>query len=70
MQGGSFSQQSQAEGMKETIAFQGYTANVRHTGNWYRVVLGPYERKRTAEKERHQIKREGVTTLDSWQWKP
>ncbi|QFI39650.1 hypothetical protein FR932_18470 [Moritella marina ATCC 15381] len=70
MQCGSFRQQSQAEAMKATIAFQGYTANVRHTGNWYRVVLGPYERKRTAEKERHQIKRAGVTTCEIWQWKP
>ncbi|MCJ8352123.1 SPOR domain-containing protein [Moritella sp.] len=70
MQCGSFRQRSQAESMKATIAFQGYTANIRHTGNWYRVVLGPYERKRIAEKQRHQIKRAGVTTCEIWQWKP
>ncbi|NQZ94682.1 MAG: SPOR domain-containing protein [Moritella sp.] len=70
MQCGSFRQRSQAESMKATIAFQGYTANISHTGNWYRVVLGPYERKRLAEKQRHQIKLAGVTTCEIWQWKP
>jgi len=70
MQCGSFRQQSQAEAMKATIAFQGYTANIRHSGNWYRVVLGPYERKRIAEKQRHKIKRAGVTTCEIWHWKP
>lgn len=70
MQCGSFRQQAQAESMKATIAFQGLSAKIRHTGNWYRVVLGPYERKRTAEKDRHQIKRAGITTCEIWHWKP
>ena len=68
MQCGSFRQLSQAEAMKATIAFQGFTAQVQRTGDWYRVVLGPYERKRNAEKQRHQIKRAGITTCEIWQW--
>lgn len=70
MQCGSFRQQSQAESMKATIAFQGYEATIKKTGNWHRVVLGPYKRKREAEKQRHQIKRAGITTCEIWQWKP
>lgn len=70
MQCGSFRQKEQAESMKATIAFQGFTANIKQTGKWYRVVLGPYERKRQAEKDRHQIKRAGITTCEIWHWKP
>lgn len=70
MQCGSFRQPAQAESMKAMIAFQGYEANIKQTGKWFRVVLGPYKRKREAEKQRHQIKRAGITTCEIWRWKP
>ncbi|RTR31256.1 SPOR domain-containing protein [Shewanella atlantica] len=64
MQCGSFRTQSQAEQMKAVIAFQGLSANVRKvkgtTGDWYKVSLGPYDRKRLAEKHRHILQGAGI----------
>ncbi len=72
MQCGSFRQQSQAEEMKAVIAFQGLEAIVRKTessnGVWYKVVLGPYERKREAEKQRHVLQRSGLNGCQIWFW--
>lgn len=69
MQCGSFRSREQAESMKATIAFQGFTAQIKKTGEWNRVFLGPYKRKRTAEKERHVLKRANITTCEIWLWK-
>jgi len=64
MQCGSFRTQSQAEQMKAVIAFQGLSANVRKvkgtTGDWYKVSLGPYDRKRLVEKHRHTLQGAGI----------
>ncbi|QLE87101.1 sporulation protein [Shewanella sp. Scap07] len=72
MQCGSFRTESQANEMKAVIAFQGLEAQVRRTtgknGVWYRVVLGPYERKRAAEKDRHVIQRAGINGCQVWFW--
>lgn len=72
MQCGSFRQQHQAEEMKATIAFQGLVAQVRPSdgknGRWYRVILGPYELKRAAEKDRHTLRRSKITTCKIWYW--
>ncbi|ACA88680.1 SPOR domain-containing protein [Shewanella woodyi] len=64
MQCGSFRTQSQAEEMKAVIAFQGLTANIRKvkgtTGDWYKVSLGPFDRKREVERKRHTLQRAGI----------
>ncbi|MGB5444883.1 MAG: SPOR domain-containing protein [Psychromonas sp.] len=69
MQCGSFRRQGDAESLKVRIAFQGLNSEVRKTGNWYRVILGPYERKRTAEKDRHKLQRAKVNDCQIWFWR-
>jgi len=64
MQCASFRTQAQAEELKAMIAFQGLSAHIRKvrgtTGDWYKVSLGPYDRKREAEKQRHVMQRAGI----------
>ncbi|MCH1930231.1 SPOR domain-containing protein [Shewanella sp. A25] len=64
MQCASFRQESQANQMKAVIAFQGLEAQVRQiegtSGTWYKVILGPYERKRDAERKRHALQNAGI----------
>ena len=52
MQCASFRTRAQAEEMKAKIAFQGLEALIRHSsgsnGEWFRVILGPFESKRDA----------------------
>ena len=72
MQCGSFRNPNQAEEMRAKIAFVGLESQVRPSdgsnGRWYRVILGPYERKRQAEKDRHAIRDTGITTCQIWNW--
>lgn len=69
MQCGSFRQQNDAESLKVRIAFQGLNSEVRKTGNWYRVILGPYERKRPAERDRHKLQRAKINGCQIWLWR-
>ena len=68
----SFRLESQADEMKAKIAFQGLEAQVRRvqgsSGVWYKVVLGPFERKRMAEKKRHVLQRGGINGCQIWLW--
>ncbi|MBO2585123.1 SPOR domain-containing protein [Shewanella algae] len=72
MQCGSFRVQSQADEMKAVIAFQGLEAQVRKvqgtSGVWYKVVLGPYDSKRDAERQRHVLQRAGLNGCMIWFW--
>ncbi|MDF2180111.1 SPOR domain-containing protein [Aliiglaciecola sp. CAU 1673] len=72
LQCGSFREANQAETMRARLAFQGIESQVRPSegknGRWHRVVLGPYENKRAAEKDRHAIQRLGITTCQLWNW--
>lgn len=72
MQCGSFRTEAQAETLKAQIAFQGLEAQVLDSkgksGIWYRVVLGPFERKREAEKARHQLRRANINNCKIWFW--
>lgn len=70
MQCGSFRTTERAQELKAKIAFQGLesrilTSNGRN-GLWYRVVLGPYERKRNAERHRHQLRAGNVNGCKIW----
>jgi len=73
MQCGSFKTRSQAEEMKAQIAFTGLIANISQSvgqnGTWFKVALGPYPRKRLAEKDKHKLKRNNITTCQIWLWK-
>ncbi|MFT6269609.1 MAG: hypothetical protein ACJAVV_002436 [Alphaproteobacteria bacterium] len=70
MQCGSFRTLDRAQTLRAKIAFQGLesrilTSNGRN-GLWYRVVLGPYERKRNAERHRHQLRNGNVNGCKIW----
>lgn len=69
MQCGSFRKQKDAESLKARIAFQGLNSIVKKTGSWYRVILGPYDRKRIAEKERHKLQRAKINGCQIWYWR-
>jgi cell division protein FtsN len=72
MQCGSFRKQSQAEELKAKIAFQGLESQVLESkgskGIWFRVVLGPYETKRDAERARHALRSAKVNRCQIWNW--
>ncbi|AGH80001.1 cell division protein FtsN [Psychromonas sp. CNPT3] len=68
MQCGSFRNLKDAETLKVRIAFQGLNTVIKKTNNWYRVVLGPYERKRLAEKDRHKLQRARIDGCMIWYW--
>lgn len=69
MQCGSFRNKDDAESLKANIAFQGLESTVKKTGSWYRVILGPYERKRLAEKQRHKLQRAKINGCQIWLWR-
>jgi cell division protein FtsN len=73
MQCGSFRTEKQAEVLKATIAFTGLTAKVSESkgqkGIYYKVFLGPYERKREAEKDKHMLKSNNVNGCRIWLWR-
>lgn len=71
MQCGSFRKITLAETLKARIALNGFTAKITATdeigGNrWFRVSLGPYTSKRTAESERHQLERNDINNCRIW----
>ncbi len=73
MQCASFRNEADAERMKAQIAFAGFESDVKSaqgtSGIWYKVVLGPFERKRDAEKTRHILKRNDITGCQIWLWR-
>lgn len=72
MQCGSFRTQKQAETLKARIAFSGLEAQVKavtgKSGTWHKVFLGPYPRKRLAEKDKHKLKRNNINYCQIWLW--
>lgn len=72
MQCASFRTRAQAEEMKAKIAFQGLESQIRRSsggnGDWFRVILGPFDNKRDAERSRHTLRRTGITTCIIWFW--
>ena len=68
MQCGSFRTPERAEELKARLAFQGFESRVIESngGKWHRVVLGPYEHKRDAEKDRHTLKRNDIQRCKIW----
>jgi cell division protein FtsN len=72
MQCGSFKTQNQAEILKAKIAFVGIEAKISKSqgqnGLWYKVVLGPYAKKRLAESDKHKLKSNDVNGCQIWLW--
>ncbi|WP_137165749.1 SPOR domain-containing protein [Salinimonas lutimaris] len=72
LQCGSFRTRAQAEEMKANIAFQGLEAQIRDSagdnGNWFRVILGPLQTKRDAERARHTLRKINITTCIILTW--
>jgi cell division protein FtsN len=73
MQCGSFKSQSQAQSLKANIAFTGIESQVRKTsgqnGVYYKVILGPYERKRDAERDKHKLQNNNINYCQIWLWR-
>lgn len=72
LQCGSFRRNEQAEQMRATIAFAGLEAQVRlsegRNGSWYRVLLGPFDSKREAERNRHLLGDVNLHQCALWQY--
>lgn len=73
MQCGSFKTLKQAEVLKANIAFAGLSAQVGKSvgtkATYYKVYLGPYAKKRDAEKDKHKLKRNKINYCQIWLWK-
>jgi cell division protein FtsN len=73
MQCGSFRTQKQAEVLKANIAFSGFESQISSSkganGTYYKVFLGPYARKRQAEKDKHKLKSNNINHCQIWLWK-
>jgi len=73
MQCGSFRTKKQAEVLKANIAFAGLSSQIGASqgqkGMYYKVFLGPYDRKRQAEKDKHKLKSNNVNGCQIWLWK-
>lgn len=72
MQCASFRTRHQAEEMKAKIAFQGLEAQIRPSsganGDWFRVILGPFDSKRNAERAKHTLRKVNISTCQIWYW--
>lgn len=72
MQCASFKTRAQAEEMKAQIAFQGLEALIKPSsgdnGEWFRVILGPFDTKRDAERAKHTLRKVNITTCQIWYW--
>lgn len=73
LQCGSFKTTGRAETLKATIAFVGLEALVKKSvgsnGTWYKVMLGPYARKRLAEEDKHKLRNNSVNRCQVRLWK-
>lgn len=70
MQCGSFRTQERAEELRARVALQGKESRILTSngskGLWYRVVLGPYDSKRLAEKERQEVRSGNINGCKIW----
>lgn len=73
MQCGSFKTLKQAEILKANIAFTGLSAQISKSvgskATYYKVFLGPYAKKRDAERDKHKLKNNKINYCQIWLWK-
>ncbi|RDV24181.1 cell division protein FtsN [Alteromonas aestuariivivens] len=72
LQCASFRTRAQADEMKAKIAFQGLEAQIRlssgTSGDWFRVILGPFDSKRDAERAKHTLRKVNISDCQIWYW--
>ncbi len=71
MQCGAYRSRSQAERRQAQIALAGFESQIRvsqQKSTWYRVILGPYPRRRLAGQARAQMHLHGIEGCAVWQW--
>lgn len=72
LQCASFRTRAQAEELKAKIAFEGLEALIKRstgdTGDWFRVILGPFDTKRDGERTRHTLRRANINNCKIWYW--
>lgn len=70
---GSFRNRTRAESLKAQMAFTGIESKIQTakgtSSTWYKVVLGPYERKRSAEKDKHKLRNNNINGCQIRLWK-
>ncbi|MBL4942620.1 MAG: SPOR domain-containing protein [Colwellia sp.] len=73
MQCGSFKTRAQAESLKASMAFVGIESIIQSAQGkdsfWYKVVLGPYSRKRAAEQDKHKLRNNKINGCQIWLWR-
>ena len=73
MQCASFKTMKQAEILKANIAFTGLSAQIAKSvgtkSTYYKVFLGPYDKKRDAERDKHKLKNNKINGCQIWLWK-
>lgn len=73
MQCASFKTNAQAESLKAKMAFVGVESQIQvaqgKNNTWYKVVLGPYARKREAEEDKHKLRNNKINGCQIWLWK-
>ncbi len=73
MQCASLRSEEQANSLKAKIAFAGYESQVIQSngsnGIWYKVVLGPFEKKREAEMTRRVLRNNNINYCEIWLWR-
>ncbi|RUO32711.1 SPOR domain-containing protein [Aliidiomarina sanyensis] len=72
MQCGSFRNYADADTLRARIAMQGFESQVREShgsnGRWFRVILGPFENLRAAQRVNNQLQRSGIYGCQIWLW--
>lgn len=72
MQCGSFRNVNDADALRARIAMAGFESQVREShgsnGRWYRVILGPFENLRAAQRTSNQLQRAGIHGCQIWLW--
>ncbi|WP_448567257.1 SPOR domain-containing protein [Thalassotalea ganghwensis] len=73
LQCGSFKTMKQAEVLKANIAFAGLESSIKvvqgTSSTWHQVYLGPYSRKRAAEKDKHRLRSNRINYCQILLWK-
>ena len=73
LQCGSFRTKKQAQVLKANIAFAGLESAIKSAKGsssiWYQVYLGPYARKRGAEKDKHRLRSNNINHCQVLFWK-
>ncbi len=57
---GAFAQKERADELKAKIAFHGIAAEIKQSSGKFRVILGPYTSKRTAQNDKNKLLRAKV----------